>query len=329
MSAASYTTQLMHARGFNLALALLAVTAATLFFLGGNTEPINGDRGFAFTSANEWFTVPAADFSAGIGASVFTVLIMLLINRIHNVFRAMTSLFIGMFAMMQMGTPGLMTQFSNGSLMAVVVPLCILFLLRCYGSPRAARTVFLVFFILSAALLTQYSFVFYFLVMAIGCMQMRVFNWRNISAATLGIISPWWIVFGFGLVNPFELQLPHLSSILVHIHQSDMLLMLIAVGFTVLITAVCFILSVMRTIAYNAHARAVNGVFTITTMVTVAALCIDNGNMTSYVPLLNFCAAMEVTHYFSTHRAEKSFIAILLIFAAYAALAICQTIISA
>lgn len=163
---------------------------ALLFFVSGNTEPIGGDRGFAFASANGWFPNPWADFAAGIAASAVTVVIMLLINRIHNVFRAMTSLFIAMFAMMQLGTASLMTQFSTGSLMAIVVPLCILILLRCYGAARAARTVFLIFFILSAALLTQYSFAAYFVVMAVGCMQMRVFNGRTLTAGLLGIIIP-------------------------------------------------------------------------------------------------------------------------------------------
>jgi len=325
MSAASFTTRMMHARGFNLGVALLALIVATVYFLSGNTVAIDGDRGLALPSANEWLFLGQADFAAGLTASTVTVVLMLLLNKINNVLRSMTSLHIAMFALMQAGTPNLITQLYSGSLLAVIVPLCILILLNCYSSPDATLRVFLIFFILSAASMSQYCFIFYIPVMLLGCAQMRIFKWRTLSAALLGAITPWWLLGGFGLIRFTSIHLPRFHDITARFSTDDTIIILATVGFTTLITLLCYFLNVVRTIAYNARARAINGVFTITTLVTLAAMCIDYGNMLCYVPLLNFCAAMEVTHYFSTHRAEKSFIAILLIFTTYLALAICQT----
>ena len=89
-----------------------------------------------------------------------------------------------------------------------------------------------------------------------------------------------------------------------------------------------WVLSVFKTIAYNARARAVNGAFTVVMLTTLVAMCGDARNLVAYIPMLNFCAAIEITHYFSTHRAEKSFIAIISILAVYAALFACQIVIS-
>ena len=325
MSAASYTTRLLHTRGANLGIALLALVIVSIFYFSGNTVAIEGDRGLALPSANEWFPNSLADFAAGISASALTVFLMLLLNKIHNVLRSMTSLNIAMFAMMQAATPNLTSQFYSGGLLAVIVPLCILVLFNCYSSPGNTRQVFLIFLMLSAATLSQYCFAFYMPVMLLGCAQMRIFNWRSISAATLGIITPWWILAGFGIVDLSSLRIPHFDNILDQFHGEGALLILITAGFTTLVTILSYILNVVRTIAYNARARAINGVFTVTTIMTLAAMCLDYGNMLCYVPLLNFCAAMEVTHFFSTHRAEKSFIAILIILAAYATISICQT----
>ena len=202
-----------------------------------------------------------------------------------------------------------------------------LLLFSCYRQPEATRRVFLIALLLSAFTATQYSYSFYLVAFLIGCGQMSIFNRRTLAAAFMGIVTPWILYIGFGIIDPAQLQWPRFANIFSEIDIDDTLMLVVTVGLTAFLTLLSFVLNVLKTIAYNARARAVNGAFTFVMLITLIALCIDYRNIISYIPILNYCAAMEVTHYFSTHRHDKSYIAIFTILAVYAVIFVCQTVI--
>lgn len=322
----AYLTRMVHTRAFGTGVALLALVMACLYFFGGWQDHIASDKGVAIPSANLWLSLPIADFAAGVAGSALTIAVMAMLNKVYNVLRNMSSLYIGLFAAMELATPDLATQFYTGTLLAVAVPVCLFWLFSCFRDPAATRHIYLIFLVLSLLTASQYCFAFYIPVFLLGMAQMRVFGARSFTAAFLGIITPWWIMLGLGLITPADIRMPAFVSIFSVIDHDDTFLLLITVGVTAAAMLICFVLNLLKTIAYNARARAYNGAFTVTALVTIAAMCVDYRNIISYVPLLNFSAAMEIAHFFSTHRAEKSFIAIFVLIAAYAALFICQII---
>lgn len=317
----------MHSRGFGIGAGAVAALCATGYFLSGRSEALDTLTSTVLPSANLWLPTVWADFLAGMAGAAVTVLIMLLLNKIYNIFRAMTSLYMALFAFMMLATPDLLTQFYTGTLLAIVVPACMLLTFSCYREPMRTRHVFLVFLLLSAGAATQYCFIFYVPAFLIGLWQMRIFNLRSLLAAALGLITPWWLMAGIGIIDFETLRLPAFASIFSEIDTEETLMLLVAIALTTFLMLLCYIMNLRKTIAYNARARAVGGLFLLVWLTTVIAMCADYRNIISYVPLLNYCSAMEITHYFSTHRADKSFIAILLILAAYAAIFVCQTII--
>ena len=308
-------------------MVLLSLAGFIVSYCSGSVMSITGDKGTVFPSANEWFSAGLPDFAAAIASFGLSLFLMVSVCKIFNVLRSLTWLHVAFFSLMQAATPGLAVQFYTGSMLLPVVLVGILLLLGTYREPRATRQIFLIFFLLSLAATTQYCYAVYAIVFFMGCAQMQIFNGRTITAALLGIISPWWILLGFGLISPADIHLPSFTSIFSAIGSGSTLLLLIAVGISAFIMVLALILNVFRTIAYNARARAVNGVFTVLSLVTLVACAADYRTLISYIPLLNFCAALQAAHYFATHRAEKSCIAILLVMAAYIALYICQRVI--
>lgn len=307
---------------------MIAALMACLYFLGGKTEVYPGTEGLGLPSADKWFaSLPLPGFVFSLVANGATVVIMLLFNKVFNVFRSMTSLVIAFYAMMQLAMPDLLTQFYTGTMLAVVVPLCMLLLFSCYRQPEATRRIFLISFLLSAFSATQYCYAFYFPAFLIGFGQMEVFNRRTICAALMGVLTPWLLLLGFGIIEPSDIQGPGMSIIFSEIDLEGAMLFALSLGVTTLLLLLSYTFNVIRTIAYNARARAVNGAFTVVSLVTLLAMCVDYRNIVSYVPMLNFCAAIELTHYFSTHRANKSYVVIFSILAVYAAIFICQTVI--
>ena len=76
-------------------------------------------------------------------------------------------------------------------------------------------------------------------------------------------------------------------------------------------------LNVLKTIAYNARARSYNGALTLIALVTILAMLFDYNNLVAYLPLLNVCAAYQLTHYFVRHRFDRQYAAVLSVCAVY------------
>lgn len=324
---ATILTRMIHSRGFCLGVTFAVLVSACIYYFSGFYLPITGSRGLALPSANEWFPNATLDFAAGLAGTAATALIMVLLNKIYNVLRSYTYLYLALFAAMQLATADLLTQFYSGTLLAIIVPLCQMLLFPCFREPMLTRHVFVIFLLLSFFTATQYCFALFFPVFLIGLGQMRIFNARSLLAAVMGAVTPWWLMLGFGLIEPQNIALPVFTSIFSEIGSEDTLLLLVTIGITVFAMLICYVFNLLKTIAYNARARAINGSFTLTALFTVAATCIDYRNILSYVPLLNYCAAMEITHFFSTHKGEKSFIPVFILLAAYAAIFACQIVI--
>lgn len=319
-------TRAAHSRAFAAVVVVIVALCAGFYFINGNTEPLIGNKGLGLPSANMWLTMPRLSFIAAVVSGGLTMVAMSMLNTIYNVLRSMTTLFAALFAVMQLATPNITTQFYSGSLLAVAVPACMLLLFSCYKTPAASRRTFLIFFILSALSATQYCYFIYIPAFLAGLGQMRVFNSRCVIAAVMGLLTPWLLYIGYGIVDIDNIHMPKFSGIFNIIDFDDTIFLIVTLAFTAAITLLVYILNVMRTIAYNARARAFNGSFTIIGMLTAIAMCVDYNNIITYIPLLNFSAAMEMAHYFSTHRGNKSFIAIFSIIAVYVALFLCQTI---
>lgn len=326
-SKAAIITNVLHSRGTAAVMAVWSVIAFCMCYAAGRMVHITGDKGVAFPSANEWIAPGLPDFMAALASYGIAIVLMIAICKVFNVLRSMTWLHVALFGLMQGATPDLCVQFFTGDMLLIVVQLCVLLMLDTYRQVKASGHVFLIFFLLSLFTTTQYSYVVYMLVFMLACMQMQVFNGRTLVAALIGIVTPWWILLGFGIISPADIHLPVITSIFSVIDLNDTFLLLISVGFTAFLIVMSLVLNVFRTIAYNARARAINGVFTALSLATLAACCLDFRNIISYIPLLNFCAALQVSHYFAVHRAEKTCIAILLIMGAYIALYICQRVI--
>lgn len=318
-------TRLLHTRGLAASVGVACVAAGLMFFLRDGVPPIQGDRGFALPSANEWFYEGWPSYVGAMATNGLIVLVAAMLCKVFNILRGMSGLYITLFAVMQLATPQLFDQFYTGPVLALAAAAGLYLMFGRYRSPAASGHVFLTFMMLSALTATQYCFALFMPAFLIVCAQMRVFNGRSLVAAAVGVVTPWWLLTGFGIVTAAGLHVPEFRNIFDGADTADLALTLGTVGFTALLLVLSIVLNLFKTIAYNARSRAVNGALTVVAAFAVAGGCLDFNNILAYVPLLNLCAALQATHYFSTHRADRSCIPIAAIIAVYVILFVCQT----
>lgn len=325
---AAELTRLVHSRLLSVGVVVAVVAAAAAYFFSGMATPIEADKGVLFLSPSAWIPNMTYDFVAAMVSVGAIIVGMELLCKVHNVLRSMSALYLTLFMLMELATPNFFVQLYSGQILALVMVLSLMLIMNCFKNSLASPHVFLIFLMLSGLATTQYCFLFYVPSFLIACAQMRVFNGRVLMAALLGLITPWWILLGggclLGLVSPENLHLPDIRSIFSEIPADDAVLILVAVGVTMLFSLTAFILNVLRTIAYNARSRAVNGVITLMWLTTIVAMLADYRNMIAYITTLNVLSALIITHFFATHRAERSFVGVLIIVVVYIALYICQ-----
>ncbi len=317
-------TRYIHSKGFAVLMLALAFGGLLTAHFLHESPAVSGDRGFVLPSAGEWLSPGWLDFWLAVACNCLLVLAAALTSRFFNVLRSQTALPMALFAAFQLATPGLSGQVYTGMLLGVTVAWSMMLLFSCYRSAMRTRRVFLIFLALSAGCATQYCFAVYIPIFLVGCGQMRIFNGRTVTAALLGLITPWWIMFALGLINPDELRMPEFVNIFRELRSTTAGLLLVTVGLTALLTVSSFVMNVMKTIAYNARARAYSGAIATVSLATLIGMVVDYRNIILYIPLLNYCAAFEVAGYFSSHRGERTGLGPLIIVASYLILFLCQ-----
>lgn len=299
-------THFMHTRGGVLLLWLVAMACSALVMLHGGVLPLTGQGGVALPSANNWLPGGSwPSWCASMAVNALVAVIAITINRTFNPLRSMTVIFAGLYPVLMMGTPALFGQLYGGSLLALVVMTVQLILFGTYGTPARTRSIFLIFFILALTALACRAALFYIPLLLLGCLQMRVLNWRAFLAAVLGIITPAWILIGFGIISIDHFTWPHLENVFPVIESADLLPLIVTIGFTMLIAVVATLANLVKIIGYNAQTRAYNGFTTVSLLATIALIIFDWQDALIFVPVLNIFTCIQLAAFFGRHSESR------------------------
>ncbi len=283
----------------------------------GTVVHVGGDSGFGFPSANEWISDGALSLGVSLGLNIVISFLLLYLNRRFNIIRSVSMLFAGMFLVMQAGQPSLMGQLYDGSVMCFLILLAIIPFFSTFQRPDRTRRIFLSFLLISLGSLTGYAYTVYLIVFFIGCFQMQCFSLRGLLAALTGILTPYWILCGFGVVSLSSFRMPEFINIFDALEGRD-LAQIVVYTIVNLILGVGFgIFDIIKIYGYNGRARAYNGFWIILTIITTLFVIIDYTNLIIYLPILNCCTAIQIGHFFTINNTRRTYIPICCIYVVY------------
>lgn len=299
-------THYMHTRGGVVLLWLVAIACSYHAMTHGAVTPLQGQGGVALPSADTWLPGGSwMSWGASMGVNALVAILAVIINRTFNVLRSMTMLFAGLYPVMMMGTPSLFGQLYGGTILALAVVMAQMILYAIYASPGSTRQVFLIFFIMSLTALACQAALFYLPVLLLGCVQMRVLNWRSFLAALLGVITPVWILLGFGIISVDHFTWPHLENALPTLNSDDLPPLMVTIGFTMLIGVLATLANLVKMISYKAQIRALNGFITVILTATAVLIFFDLEDALILVPLLNMFVAIQLAGFFGRHSESR------------------------
>jgi hypothetical protein len=310
-----------HSRYGFLLMALLAVAGTVCAYLyAPSMAPVAG-WGPLKLSPVEWFAdAPLTAMCVALGLNIFVALLLIYINKHYNVLRSMSLLFAGMFLVMETALTPLTVTMTDGIVIAIVVLLSVIPLYTTFQRSDRTRRIFISFCLVSAGSLIDITCTAYLLALFLGCFQMRCSNLRTIVAALLGIITPWWIAWGFGAIHIGTVREWQFVSIFSAL-DSMKLVQVLAYAATSFFICIGFCLvNLIRIYSYNARTRAYNGFIVLLAVITQILILVDYNRFVIYLPMLNVCAAIQVGHFFVINRRKRSYIGVLCVIALYVAL---------
>lgn len=314
-------TDFLHSRyGFLLMALLSAGGTAGAYIVRPAMASVTGWGPLASPPATWFDGMPVASLCVGFGLNLFVAFILIYINKHYNVLRSISLLFAGLFLVMETALPSLTVRMSDGIFITLILLFALLPLYTAFQRPDRTRRVFISFCVVSAGALVDVTCAAYFLALFLGCFQMRCTTLHSVFAAILGMITPWWIAWGFGWLDIGEVRLPEFVS-LFSVLDGMKLAQVLVYACTSLVLGIGFgMFNLLKIYSYNARTRAYNGFLTVLALTTVALMLLDYNRLVIYLPTLNVCTAIQMGHFFVINRRRRSYIPILCVIGVYAAL---------
>lgn len=316
----AHNFSLVQSQAATILSAIIMMVAARWFFATADVIHISANSGIVTPSANLWIGQSYTSMLVNVGLTLVTAVLMLMLNQRYNLLGTVSTLEATVFFAMCMATPDLLVQLSTGIILCIILIICLSLLYDTYGNPRRTGNVYLVFLLLSGMTVTQYCYALFIPVFIIGLGQMRIMGFKSLLAALLGIISPWWVMLGCGIVSVDDIRFPELESLFASVGLNDTLHVFAAVAVTAVIAVVSWGANFMRMLSYNAHKRAYAGSITLVTLFTIIVTLADYPNVCAYLPVLCMCAAYHFTNYIARRQRQVQIPAVATIIVLYIAI---------
>lgn len=293
--------------------------------MGHVQSPAPGSPGLWLTGPDRWISDPGLSWIISVAASCAIGFMMALVNRVFNLLRTVSVAFVGYFMVMQAATPTALTGFDGGELLAMMALVGMALLYSVYQEPRMTQRIFLLFFLLAAGSVVEYGFALYIPVFLLGGYQMRVLVPRVVIAAVVGLVTPVWILWGFGVIDPARLIIPAMPDPASIFSRPEAIPQAVSVGLTLIAGLYFGSANIIKVIALNARSRAFNGLLSAIGVFTGLLCILDFTNVAFYVTLLNACTAMQAGLYMKLYATRRAYAPVLAVLACYVAVFIWHT----
>lgn len=305
-----------------IALGIIAIIPAA----GSATHfTYNPAPGFVYASPFALIAAPVARIIIGILLTAAVAWTMEEINRVFNLLRTPTILFIGLFVILQFATPTTPEAFISGIFLNLVILGVLATFYASYMKRTATRRIFLAFCCIAAASLFDYSFAFFIPPFALGLSQMRCADSRMLIAMALGIITPWWICWGVGCHGGQFTPWPSGVSIFTQLPTTTgNILFIITIAVTVITSLALCASNMLKIYNYNARSRALSGLMMMLTLWTSILILVNVSNAPAYLSLLNCLLAYQLALFFHTGIKHRAYILIIATIVVFTAIYLCN-----
>lgn len=282
--------------GMLLAMAI-ALAMCLLSFLLHPVDIEVTDYGICLPSSQLWNISPIVSWILNLIAICCIAILLFLINKTYNFVRTTEPVLIALFLIATCSSPWFTETLNDSTILCLVNVLCLGIIFGAYDKKNATQQIFLMGALAGFGSMFQYAFVTMFFLYFLWALFLKILRLRETLAFILGILTPYWIGLGLGLISLGDFRLPSPSHLLTEsANYTDFLFLLISIAFAAFIGFIAALANGMKLYAGNSKVNAMN--LCVSTMGIVSVICIflDFENMTAYVVTLFVAMAVQMAN---------------------------------
>ena len=292
-----------------ICLVLAAVSAGIDLMYPADTASAayrSTDFGIALPSPNIWSFLPLWGELINVCSLAICALTLYLLNKQYSLIRTGQPLGASFLLPLTFANPAV-----SGRLTAapVVMFLCLLIFSALFGSYRrrnSTRALFFVATCLSVGSMVEYAMIPFIFASFLGAFFLGSMRGKEFMALGLGLIAPYWVVIGLGLIDPLSMKLPHPHTIFTTIPDTETFLQL---GLVTILTLAGIFLSLYNgIILYAGNTRVHRSILTVNTFGVIAMLSmwLDVTNIEAYTGIFYVWIAIQLANLFTLRELHRS-----------------------
>ncbi|MBD5357458.1 MAG: hypothetical protein HDR88_10710 [Bacteroides sp.] len=277
------------------ALAMVAMCAVS-FWLRPDRR-ISGELGICLPSPNLWTINPVSSWLintvmlGGCAAAGF------FLNRTYNFIRSTHPVLSSLFLVLAASNPWITGYLSSSTLLCVINLLCITIMFRTFRSGNATQEMFVISTFISVGSMFQHAFLPMIVAYIGSAIVMKVFRFKECLAMLMGLVAPYWVGIGLGLIPLEWFRMPQITNLFIdYAHASDLFLLVFSVGLAIFCGFILGINNSIKLYAGNSQVNAMNLTITFVGVVSSVCVFIDFSNMMAYVATIYFSLAVQMAN---------------------------------
>lgn len=291
--------------GVTLAALMAAAMSACAFFIG-TQHPFSGSAGLCFPSVNIWGIPPLPSWLINLALSFGCAFGLTLLNKRYNFVPGSDTLLPAAFLIFTSSIPWMSDILTSSVILAAANLICLGILLSCFRSPNATRQIFIIATILSFGSMIQYAFIFMIPVYIISAVLLKCMRFREAMAMLMGLLAPYWMCIGLGIVSPDSLSPPNFTFLFDNItSKGGLFLSFVSIASVLLISLMLASQNLVQLYAGNSQRRLNTMCINILGFVCVICMLVDYNNITAYIFSAYITAAVSLSDFFALRHIPR------------------------
>lgn len=281
---------------------ITVVLLSILMWIGGSVVSDlfpDGNFGICFPSPNLW--VATGSWSSALNALLIILICitLFLTNKRYNLLKsglpvwALFALPI-IFSMLPVGGTFTSMPIVTWGALLTIIPL-----FDSYRAGNATRNVFFAATWIGIGSMMEYAMLIFLPALIVGLFCMHIARLKELIAVILGVITPYWIVVGLGLVGPEDFHIPQIQPIFSAGLNPRLFPFSLSCGILMLTSALLTLYNGMKLYAGNSRVRNYNEVINLFGLSAVLGLLIDTDNYRAYCGVFAIWAALQFANLFT------------------------------
>ncbi len=299
---------------------VIAVAMSAIAYSIGTTLPAAGLNGICLPSPDQWGLGATESWLINLALLLGCTATLYFLNKVYSVVPGSSTILPPIFLLMSASIPWVGGMLTSSLILAPVAIIALAILFSAFGSKNATQELFIVATFLSFGSMIQYAFVFMLVPVVLIAGLLKELRVKEILAMLLGIISPYWIVLGLGLISPEQLSIPSLTNLFAGgIPRETLFAGCLNLASTAVITLIMALYNGIKLYAGNTRRRLFNFAICIMGLFALCGMVVDFNNFTAYIVTFYMAAAFQYADLFALWNIRRAWVWSLILCSVYVA----------